>query len=263
MDRLADAIDELYSAHPDGFTGRRKELAAAARSAGDAGAAQAIGELRRPTRSAWVVNALVRSDDAALQSVLDVGAELRAATRKLDGARLRELTARRHEVVEEAVRRAVALSGPQSESVREEVAATFEAALSDSGCADAVSAGTLVRPLEWSGFGGLDGAPALSVVPAPAKTRTRARLTPAEDTDAHAEEEARRRRQVIAQTELAATDDELRQAQQRVDAAQTAVQRLEAELGDARAELKSAQSDRRGAQARHERADRRMRRLGD
>ena len=61
-DLLADAKAELYQADPEEFMARRAELVAQAREAGEAAAAKQIGALRKPTRSAWVVNRLVRAD---------------------------------------------------------------------------------------------------------------------------------------------------------------------------------------------------------
>ncbi len=61
-DLLEDAKAELYEAEPDGFTARRQELAEGARDAGEPAVAKQIAALRKPTRSAWVVNRLVRSD---------------------------------------------------------------------------------------------------------------------------------------------------------------------------------------------------------
>ncbi len=61
-DLLADAVAELYAGDPEEFTGRRTELAASARDAGEVAAARKITALRKPTRSAWVVNRLVRAD---------------------------------------------------------------------------------------------------------------------------------------------------------------------------------------------------------
>ncbi|MDT4939891.1 MAG: hypothetical protein QOG80_3562, partial [Pseudonocardiales bacterium] len=58
---LESATDELYGLDPDDFMARRHELASATRSAGDAAAAKQIGALRKPTRSAYAVNLLVRS----------------------------------------------------------------------------------------------------------------------------------------------------------------------------------------------------------
>ena len=59
-DLLAEAEAELYTADPDGFTALRTELAERARDAGEPAVAKKITALRKPTRSAWVVNRLVR-----------------------------------------------------------------------------------------------------------------------------------------------------------------------------------------------------------
>ena len=55
-DLLHEAAVELYSADPDEFVARRKDLAARARAAGDTAAAKQIAGLRKPTRSAWIIN---------------------------------------------------------------------------------------------------------------------------------------------------------------------------------------------------------------
>ncbi len=91
-DLLAEAEAELYEADPDGFTARRAELAAGARDAGEPAAAKQIAALRKPTRSAWVVNRLVRSDPEVRTRLGALAADLREAG---DGARIKELTAAR------------------------------------------------------------------------------------------------------------------------------------------------------------------------
>jgi hypothetical protein len=260
MDLVSDARDELYAAHPDKFIARRKELAVAARAAGDQQAATAIGELRRPTRSAWVVNQFVRSEPDALSPLIRVGAELRQAHRKLDGAQLRELTVRRRAVVDDSVRRAIKLSGAQSETVRSEVVATFEAVVSDPASAAEVEEATLVRPLEWSGFG--DFGPTLAVVQAPKKAVRPLRSATAASQERAAEEEAIRRRRTMAEAELAGAEEQLAKAEARVADAQQRIGGLEAELADARDALKKANADRRAAQAHQQSAQRRLHRLG-
>ena len=57
---LAAATAELYAGSPDDFVERRKALAGQARAAKDRALATAIGKLRRPTRSAWLVNLYAR-----------------------------------------------------------------------------------------------------------------------------------------------------------------------------------------------------------
>jgi hypothetical protein len=163
---LSEAVAELYSADPETFVGRRKELAARARREGDAGLAKQIAGLAKPTRSAWLVNRLVWSDPSVAARLADLGAQLRGKDAALDGASIRKLSAARRELVDALVRQAAERPGepPPSASVREEIAETFNAALADPGVADRVAAGTIVRAIQWAGFGpGIGtGLPALS-----------------------------------------------------------------------------------------------------
>ena len=58
---LDDVADRLYAAAPDEFMALRTEQVAAAKAAGDKALAKEIGTLRKPTRSAWLVNLLARA----------------------------------------------------------------------------------------------------------------------------------------------------------------------------------------------------------
>ena len=161
-DLVAGAVAELYGADPDAFTERRKALAAAAREAGDKQSAATIAALRKPTRAAWLVNRLARAEPDAPARLAALAAELRAAERAKDGARLRELSADRGALIDALTDRALAATGvldPPS-SLREEVTATLTAALADPGTAAAFAAGNLTKAAQWSGFGYADFAPA-------------------------------------------------------------------------------------------------------
>ena len=103
-DLLAEAEAELYADDPDGFTARRAELAERARDAGEPAVAKKITALRKPTRSAWVVNRLVRTDPGVRSRLDDLAADLREAS---GGGRLRELTAARAKLVDELTRTAL------------------------------------------------------------------------------------------------------------------------------------------------------------
>src|SRR5579875_748364 len=168
-DPLQDAIAELYAADPDGFIARRDQLAAAARSAWQAAAARQIAGLRKPTRAAWMVNLLARREQDLVVGLGDLGGQLRAAQRSLDGERIRELSGRRRALVEELTRKAIALSGEHAAPavLRDEVSATLSAALADPEVAEQVAAGRLVRAVRREGFGE-PGAVPLLVVPSPA-----------------------------------------------------------------------------------------------
>ena len=222
---VSSAEAELYAADPDQFTARRKELATAARKAGDAAAARAIGALAKPTRSAWIVNKLVRTDPSVPEQLADLGGRLRAGEAALDGASIRELSKARRELITTLVRQALAGAGLDSPSValRDEVTETFSAALADPDVADQVAAGTLTRAAHWAGFGpgiGLAPAPAAgSAAPSKAAgtaTRSAAGTKPAKTHDAQAErqrasaerqaERERAHQQAVAEAERTALE---------------------------------------------------------
>jgi len=154
-DRVAAAVEELYGADPEAFTGRRGELVTAARTAGDRAAAKAIATLRRPTRAAWVVNRLARTDPGAPPRLTELATALGAAQEARDGPRLRELSAERGALVDALTARALAAAGVADPpaSLRLEVSETLTAALADPGVAAAFATGTLTRAAQWSGFG--------------------------------------------------------------------------------------------------------------
>ena len=83
-DAVAQAVDELYSADPDSFMERRSALSAAAKKSGDPAGAKQIAALRKPTRSAFTVNLLARTDPDAVAELLDLGSQLRDAERSVD-----------------------------------------------------------------------------------------------------------------------------------------------------------------------------------
>jgi hypothetical protein len=152
---LREAAAELYAGDPAGFIRRRGDLSAQARASGEGAAAKAIASLRKPTRSAWVVNRLVRTDPDAASRLTALGDDLRAAGRSLDGRRLRELSQARRDLIAALTRQALTGAGlcDPAEALREEVIATLSAALADPQVAAELAAGALVRPVERSGFG--------------------------------------------------------------------------------------------------------------
>jgi hypothetical protein len=252
-DPLADAKAELYGADPDEFMARRQELAAQAREAGEAAAAKQIAALRKPTRSAWVVNRLVRTDPDVTARLAALAAELREAG--LDGSQIRELGATRSRLVDELTRQALdGLPDPPA-ALREDVTATFDAALADPEVA--ANLGTLVRAAHWAGFGldpGGGGAPAAP--PPPAKTKKPAPAEPSAERE-------RRHREKIISAERAVADadraaDAANAAEQRLE---DAVRRLEAELAQARQQLADARRQAYRAESQQRRASETLSRL--
>jgi len=254
-DLLADAKAELYRADPDDFMPLRQELAARAREAGESAAAKQITALRKPTRSAWVVNRLVRADPEVTERLAALAAELRDAGASMDGGRIRELSAARARLVDELTRQALDDLPAPPAAVREEVTATLDAALADPDVA--ADLGTLVRAAHWAGFGlgpGGDGTPA---PPAPAaKTRKPAPAEPSAERE-------RRHREKIMEAERAVAE-----ADRTADAANAAerkledtVRRLEAELAQARQQLAEARRQAYRAESQQQRAGETLSRL--
>ena len=152
---VREAAAELYSGDPAGFIQRRGDLAAQARASGDAAAARAIRGLRKPTRSAWAVNRLMREDPDVPTRLSALGAGLRAAEGALDGRKLRQLSQDRRELIAALTRQALAAAGARDApaAFQEEVAATLSAAVADPQVAAELREGSLVRPVQRSGFG--------------------------------------------------------------------------------------------------------------
>ena len=177
-DFLAEAAAELYSSDPEGFTERRAALAAQARAAGDRPAAKEIASLRKPTRPASIINQLVRGDPGVVARLTGLGDDLRAAATALDGAKIRELSQARRRLIDSLIRQALQQAGEHSPSaaLREDLTATFGAALADPDVARELAAGTLLRPVHRADFGA--GIPGLSLVPPPAEALRKHRRKP-------------------------------------------------------------------------------------
>jgi hypothetical protein len=252
-DLLAEAKAELYQADPDDFMPRRQELAARAREAGQSAAAKQIAALRKPTRSAWVVNRLVRADPEVPARLAALAAELRAGG--LDGARIRELTSARARLVDELTRQAFdGLPAPPA-AVREEVTATLDAAVADPDVAAGL--GTLVRAAHYAGFGLPGGAPAPAREPAPpAKTKKPASAEPSAERERGHREKIIEAERAVAQATR--TLDAANAAEQQLE---EAVRGLEAELAQTRQKLAEARRQAYRAESQQRRASETLSRL--
>jgi hypothetical protein len=273
-DLLPEAVAELYASGPEEFIKRRGELAARARAAGQAALAKRIAGLRKPTRSAWIINQLIRSDPAVSAQLADLGEQLRAAQSLLDGVAIRDLSLQRRQLIDALARQAFAVAGQPSPpaAIRDEVTATLGAALADPQVADRVRAGTLERAVHREGFGsegfGTAGAQVLALVRSPAgggpvpggkkaapageastaaPDRRQAKTT--ELAAARARAERGRRRQAIAEAERETAEAgwALEAAEKTEREQERVVQRLKEQLADARQRLADAQLDAREA----------------
>jgi hypothetical protein len=153
---LDEIVRELYVLPPADFVNARNELVRRARAAGSREVAERLQQLRRPTRSAWLVN-LLASDSAAMQRLSALGRELRDAQTGLVRTDLRNLAEQRRQLIADLMDRAKAHAAAAglrlTPTVLSEVEATLQAALVDLAGALTVRNGRLVRPLSYSGFG--------------------------------------------------------------------------------------------------------------
>src|SRR5215471_7208215 len=270
---LASAAEELYALSPGDFTAARDERAAQARAAGDRDLALAIGGLRRPVVSAWLVNQLAREAKDQVAELVALGESLRQAQQDLAGERVRELSAQRRTLVAalvaEAKRIAARDGRPAGLQVEREVDATLQAALADSGAAAAVQAGCLASPLSYAGLGVGDAASVATRgrrAPAAAPARDKAERKPARRAPAGgkretpAEREARRAvEQAEREARQAAAEAERRA--NKIAEAQLAVSQATETLADATAALDQAEQKVISARAAQESARQQVERL--
>ncbi|MFB8001294.1 hypothetical protein [Nocardia sp. NPDC056000] len=154
---LDEVAAELYGAAPADFVALRTERAGQARADGDRALAAEIGKLRRPTVAAWAVNLLAREDAEDVAALMDLGAALREAQRRLSAEQLRALSTQRQQVISALTRKAGDLAASHgqrlTESVLRDIGGTLQAALADPEIGDQVSAGTLTAAASYEGFG--------------------------------------------------------------------------------------------------------------
>jgi hypothetical protein len=153
---LDEIVRELYVLPPAEFVTARNELVRQARAAGSREVAERLRQLRRPTRSAWLVN-LLASDSRAMQRLSALGRELRDAQTGLVRTDLRNLAEQRRQLIADLLDRTKAHAAEAgvrlTPTVLSEVEATLQAALVDLAGALTIRNGRLVRPLSHSGFG--------------------------------------------------------------------------------------------------------------
>lgn len=153
---LDEIVRELYVLPPTDFVAARNELVRQARAAGSREVAEQLRRLRRPTRSAWLVNLLAR-DSAAMQGLSTLGRELRDAQTGLVRTELRDLAERRRHLIADLLKQArvhaVEAGVTLTPTLLSEVESTLQAALVDLAGAMTIRNGRLVRPLSHAGFG--------------------------------------------------------------------------------------------------------------
>ncbi|MFI7068057.1 hypothetical protein ACIBL3_44195 [Kribbella sp. NPDC050124] len=283
-----EAADALYAAAAADFIATRNELAKQLKADGDQLGSTRLKAMRKPTVAAWVANLVARELPDELDDLLALGDEFREATADLDGERLRELTPKRHKLLDKLAKDATKLSEKEGQKVSADVGQklreTLDAALVDPAAGDAVREGRLSSALRHVGFGVVDesGEPT-NVTPLTDERRQRARDRRKAETAAEEEESAAARRKreqaereeeereaaekakakkaleeaVAAAQEAEAKvedlDNQLDEAREALADAQEVVRRVGTELDEARRAARDAQKESREARKRYNR----------
>lgn len=257
---LDTAANELYALSPDDFIERRQQLVAEARQARDRQLATEIGRLRRPTRSAWLINLLARQEPEAVSALLELGGALQDAQQRMAGDELRQLSAERRKTVDALARRAVELGSEHGYSApdgaKQEVGQTLQTALGDPKIADLLRAGRLIQAVTYGGFGPTDLASALGAslpTKAPSQPAKPAPAEPAPALDPKQRREAEKaakqaRERATASREAAESAEvEAEAATQRADELADQVESLRSQLRQAEAAEREAREAARAA----------------
>jgi hypothetical protein len=257
---LETAANELYALPPDDFIGRRQQLVAEAREARDRQLATEIGRLRRPTRSAWLINLLARQEPEAVSTLLELGGALQDAQQRMAGDELRQLSAERRKTVDALARRAVELGSEHGytvpEGAKQEVGQTLQTALGDPEIADLLRAGRLIQAVTYGGFGPTDLASALGAsLPAkapsqpakPAPTEPAPTLDPKQRREAEKAAKEAREQATASRTAAESAEAEAEAATQRADELADQVESLRSQLRQAEGAEREAREAARAA----------------
>ena len=157
-----EIADELYGLPLGEFIAARTRDEKQARQDGDRELAAAIRALAKPNVAAWLANQLARAHRAELESLLELGAGMREATRRLAGDELRALTRQQQESVHSLMHQVRWIAGthrqPMSDNTVRGLLDTLHAAVVDEQVAQQLLAGRLTDAVFRSGFDHADDA---------------------------------------------------------------------------------------------------------
>ena len=164
---LSDDAVALFHEAPETFIAARDQLVARLLEGGHGSDAKLVKALRKPTVVAWALNQLVVRDPAGVQSLLDSGAEVRAAQQAAlsskRGAtdRLQAAGAARRGAIADlsaVARAALADIGRSAQAHTDALTRALEACSIDIDAGTALASGTLERPpAATPGFGDVFG----------------------------------------------------------------------------------------------------------
>jgi len=250
-----EAADAVYAAPAADFIATRNELAKQLKADGDTLGSTRLKALRKPTVAAWIANLVARKLPDELDDLLALGDEFREATADLDGERLRELTPKRHQLLDKLSKQAARLADEEGQKVSADVGQklreTLDAALVDPAAGDAVREGRLSSALRHVGFGVVDenGEPT-NVTPLTDERRKAARdRRKAQQVETDDKATAKQKREAAQREQDEREAAEKAKAKQAFEEAVAAAQQAEAEVEDLDTQLDNAREALAEAQA--------------
>jgi hypothetical protein len=277
-DDLDTAIADLYRGPLEEFVGRRDGLVKELRAEGRREEAQGVKGLRKPTRTAWALNAAVNEDPEAVERC--AAAVAHALEAQSEGSDVR----RAYDELRAAVRRLAAAAARASDTAghgvdQADLVPTASAVIGDAGAFEDLRAGRLVAIPTAGGLDRLTGmppsaAPAPRANAAPKRTTTRTAEPTTEQSQAQtrarealeeaeaAAKSARKRAQAATRTQSQA-ERKAQAAEERLRAAEGKAIAARAELDQAREEAEATEAEERAASEAAEQARAELERLND
>lgn len=251
---LDEAAAELYGVDLDDFMAARTRLVAQARTAKDRPLATAVAALKKPTRSAWLLNLLSRRSPDDLTRLEELAGRLATAHHAGDLAALRALGTERTKLVGRLSTAAVDAGTERgyqaTEAVKGEVSSTLSAAVADPDTRTELLAGRLAKAHAYSGFG-LPTIPAVTPGEAPSELKVMAEpadSTPKQVSPEDAERQAAQVARQRAEQLVREASDQVRRARAGYEEAtrleseaRERLDRASQEVADLRAELRAAE----------------------
>jgi hypothetical protein len=264
VDSLDDQLDRLYALDPGEFVVERDRLVKELRAADRREEASEVGDLRKPSVSAWAINQLARQDRRDVDLLLDAGHRLRDAQQRLmkgeapeglDEARRIQREALQN--LSKAARGILAGAGRESDVTLARIASTLQAAAIEEEGRELLARGRLTRDLDAPGF---DLLAPMAGGATPRKRAAKPKSTPAKSTATDREREkqqleearsnVREARAALreAEKELRAAEQAATRARRELDAAEAQVEKREAAIEAARQAVEEAEGALREAQ---------------
>ena len=232
-------LDELYRGPLEEFTPARNELAKSLRADGETEAADWVKGLRKPTRTAWLVNQLAVRKSKEVSQLLGLGQQLRAAQEEMlagatDRGKLRETASRERQAIDSLVRTAETIGREHGvgTQILDRVGETLQAASSDPQVAEAIEKGRLTREQRAAGIGLVGPA----TPKAPARERGKGEREAADR--AARQQQAKRRKE--AERKLAAAEKRLERERAKLERAREAVEEAEEAVHNAELDAHAA-----------------------